>query len=368
MNLSIATRRAAVAVLLLAPLATPVMASEAATTAELMPLATRRSLLLDIADSASRGVIVGERGHVLVSESRSDWRQVAGVPTRVTLTAVATAGNKVWAVGHEGTILHSSDGGETWAVQRHEPPARPDDDDAFGDQRSGSPLLDVQFFDENNGLAVGAFSLMLRTSDGGATWTPVELAANGDDAPVDDAADADDDGGDEWTFSEDDLMLDEEDDPHLNGIARDPAGKLVVVGERGSAFRSADGGETWERLQLPYGGSMFGVLALGVDHFVAFGLRGHLLESRDGGSSWDDLPTDTELSLMGGVALEGGGLAVVGANGVVLHRADADAPITVSTYTTPAGETPVLSSVLALGSRTFLVSGDKGVGRYEVPL
>ena len=60
-------------------------------------------------------------------------------------------------------------------------------------------------------------------------------------------------GDDEWTFSEDDLMLDEEDDPHLNGIARDPAGKIIVVGERGSAFRTADGGTTWERLQLPYG-------------------------------------------------------------------------------------------------------------------
>lgn len=374
MNVSFVTRGAAFAVLLFAPLALP--AQEAAPAAgpgpsvELMPLVTKRSLLLDITDTASRGVMVGERGHVLVSESRSDWRQIDKVPTRVTLTGVAAAGTKVWAVGHEGTILHSADGGETWTQQRHDPPQPPDDSAEF-DMHAGAPLLDVLFIDEQRGLAVGAYSLMLRTEDGGATWTKVDLAAP--EAPADAEPAADDAaeegaGDDEWTFSEDDLMLDEEDDPHLNGIARDPSGKIIVVGERGSVFRTADGGTSWERLQLPYGGSMFGVVALGNDHFAAYGLRGHVLETRDGGTTWNDLPTDTELSLMGGAALENGGLVVVGANGVVLHRPTADAPLKPTSYTTEAGETPVLAGVLPLGSRTFLVCGDKGVGRYEIPL
>ena len=104
MNVSFATRGAAFAVLLFAPLALPAQeaapAAEPGPSVELMPLVTKRSLLLDITDTASRGVMVGERGHVLVSESRSDWRQIDKVPTRVTLTGVAAAGNKVWAVGH----------------------------------------------------------------------------------------------------------------------------------------------------------------------------------------------------------------------------------------------------------------------------
>jgi len=373
MNVSFATRGAAIAVLLFAPLVlTAEEAAPAATresSVEIMPLVTKRSLLLDITDSASRGVIVGERGHVLVSESRSDWRQIDKVPTRVTLTGVAAAGNKVWAVGHEGTILHSPDGGETWTQQRHDPPRNQEDSAEF-DMHAGAPLLDVLFFNELQGIAVGAYSLMLRTEDGGATWTKTDLAAPAADdgaAPVD-AAGEEGTGDDEWTFSEDDLMLDEEDDPHLNGIARDGNGKVIVVGERGSAFRTADGGVTWERLQLPYGGSMFGVVSLGNDHFAAYGLRGHVLETRDGGTTWADVPTDTELSLMGGAALDGGGLVVVGANGVVLHRATADAPLKATSFTTDSGETPVLSSVLPLGSRTFLVCGDKGVGRYEIPL
>ena len=57
---------------------------------------------------------------MLVSETRSgnDWRQVDGVPTRSTLTAVTTVGNDAWAVGHDGIILHSGDGGLTWQRQR----------------------------------------------------------------------------------------------------------------------------------------------------------------------------------------------------------------------------------------------------------
>ena len=72
-------------------------------TAETLPLASR-SLILDITSGDGRAIAVGERGHILVSESRSDWRQVEGVPTRSTLTAVTTVGEHAWAVGHDGVI------------------------------------------------------------------------------------------------------------------------------------------------------------------------------------------------------------------------------------------------------------------------
>ncbi len=38
-------------------------------------------------------------------------------------------------------------------------------------------------------------------------------------------------------------------------------GALVIVGERGALLRSSDNGASWQRLRLPYEGSMFGVLA-----------------------------------------------------------------------------------------------------------
>lgn len=337
------------------------------TTAERMPLAAQRSLVLDVTDSASRAIAVGERGHVLLSESRSEWRQVEGVPTRAALTAVTAVGNKVWAVGHDGTILASSDGGLTWTVQREEAWTQEGFDAPDWTPRYAAPLLDVMFIDEQRGYAIGAYSLLLRTDDGGETWQRVPLLGQTAEEDVPAESDPEAGGGDEWTFDADELMLDEEEDPHLNAIARTPSGLIMIVAERGAAFRSRDDGATWERISLPYEGSMFGVLVLGDQHLLAYGLRGHVQETRDGGDSWQELETGTELSLMGGAALADGGVVLVGANGVVLHRPDADTPLAVHTFENAEGETPVLSSVLPLGSRTFLFTSDKGTARYEVP-
>jgi photosystem II stability/assembly factor-like uncharacterized protein len=349
-------------------LAAPASAEEAQTLqAERMPLAAQRSLVLDVTESASRAVAVGERGHVLLSESRSEWRQADEVPTRATLTAVDAVGNKVWAVGHDGTILHSADGGLSWSLQRQERWSQEGFDSPDWTPRFASPLLDVLFVDAEHGYAVGAYSLLLRTDDGGTTWRQVALLEKpGDDVALEDepTAEGEDDA---WTFDADELMLDEEEDPHLNAIARTPAGLLLIVAERGAAFRSRDDGASWERISLPYEGSMFGVLVLGDQHLLAYGLRGHVQETRDGGDSWEMLDTGIELSLMGGAALPEGGAVLVGANGVVLHRPNADSPFVAHTFENAAGETPVLSSVLPMGARTFLFTSDKGAARYEVP-
>jgi photosystem II stability/assembly factor-like uncharacterized protein len=330
--------------------------------AEVMPLAGTRSVMLDFTESQARAIAVGERGHVLVSESRSDWRQIAGVPTRSTLTAVTAVGDLVWAVGHDGVILHSRDGGLSWIMQRRQewtPPA--DEDEAFGrDPRFGAPLLAVHFADANTGYAVGAYALMLVTNDGGATWEELNITG-----PAEAPAEFDESAEVSWTFDEDDLELEAEENPHLNGIAQLPDGTLFIVAERGSAFRSADG-RNWERVQLPYDGSMFGVLALGDRHLLAYGLRGNMLESRDAGDSWQSIDTGTELSLMGGAALSNGGAVVVGANGVVLHRPSGASPFSRTTYENSDNETPVLAGVIPFGGLTMIVSGERGIGRFQL--
>lgn len=77
-----------------------------------------RTLLLDIEKVGSRLVAVGVRGHIILSDDQGkSWRQ-AEVPVSVLLTAVdfvsATTG---WAVGHGGVILKTTDGGASWKKQ-----------------------------------------------------------------------------------------------------------------------------------------------------------------------------------------------------------------------------------------------------------
>ena len=342
--------------------------------AEVARLAASQALILDFAETSARAVAVGERGHILVSESRTDWRQIADVPTRVSLNAVTAVGDKLWAVGHDGTILHSSDGGLTWVLQRSDP-WRPSGDDEEFNPRRGVPLLDVLMLDEQRGFAIGAYSLLLRTDDGGAHWEEVDVLANGATAKAEDAAPAGDDSGapaaegaandDSWTFNQSDLELEEETDPHLNAIARTGDGSIFIVAERGAAFRSRDEGRTWERLQLPYEGSMFGVIGYEGQRLLAFGMRGNAFESNDLGATWKKVDTGVELSLMGGAALPGGGAVLVGANGVVLIRPAADAPVTRHTFQTRALETPVLSGVLVQSASALVVGGEKGVGTFQ---
>jgi photosystem II stability/assembly factor-like uncharacterized protein len=324
--------------------------------AEMMPRAAR-SLILDIAESSDRAVAVGERGHILISESRRDWRQVANVPTRSTLTAVAAVGNMVWAVGHEGVIVHSQDGGQTWVRQR----VAPFDKNSI-DLTNGAPLLDVLFLDEKRGYAIGAYSLMLVTTDGGQTWTQQNVLGKTDDEILTQQSEDNSTVNEEnWTFNQDDLALDEESDPHLNSIARTGDGSFFMVAERGAAFRSTDDAQTWGRIQLPYDGSMFGVLGFEGQHILCFGLRGNVYESFDLGTTWTKIETGTTLSLMGGDSFDEGGAVLVGANGIVLSRVNGSEPFRTSTH--PDGN--VLASVVSISAAEFAVAGETGLSVFS---
>jgi photosystem II stability/assembly factor-like uncharacterized protein len=338
--------------------------------AEIQPLVLRESLILDFAEGANRAIAVGERGHIAVSESRSDWRQVEGVPTRATLTAVTARGDRAWAVGHDGTILASRDGGLTWELQRVDAwtPAQAEALDSEFDPAQGAPLLDVIALDDKHVIAIGAYSLMLVTRDGGSSWQRVDPNAGSaaqeqaEDVVALDAAPADED----WTMSEESLVLEDEAEPHLNGIARTPDGLLMVVGERGSAYRSMDNGDTWQRLRLPYDGSMFGVLSLGANHLLAFGLRGNVQESLDGGQTWLQPDSGTQLSLQGGTVLADGSTLLVGSNGVVLQRSSGASEFRRSTFVNDRQESPVLSAVLPLSARELMLAGEKGISRFSM--
>lgn len=335
--------------------------------AEILPLAAN-SLMLAIAKSGDHFVAVGGRGQILLSADGTTWKQ-SPIQTRTTFTAIAAVDANVWAVGHEGVIAHSSDGGEHWEIQRSDPmKADAEANEATRDPQQGAPLLSVLFTTAQHGFSVGAYSLALRTDDGGAGWKPMIVAtpaakkgavSKSDDIDDDDIAPAKD--NDKMTFSEKDLKIGEEASPHLNAIARTGSGALIIVGERGSAFQSRDDGATWKRSQLPYDGSMFGVIGYENDHVLAFGLRGHVYESADLGTHWAEVETNTELSLMGGSALQDGGAVIVGANGIVLARLHGHDQLH-GFIDTPAG---IIAAALPISKDTLLIAGENGISTFQ---
>ncbi len=76
-----------------------------------------------------------------------------------------TDSNNGWAVGTQGTILHTINGGTTWTPQTN--------------VLSGD-LYSVHFIDNNKGWAVGDHGTILHTINGGTTWTPQTNVLSGD--------------------------------------------------------------------------------------------------------------------------------------------------------------------------------------------
>ena len=182
--------------------------------AEHQPLVTE-SMLLDTTRVGNTLVAVGERGHIVTSTDGVNWTQAEIVPTRSTLTTVFSAGGRLWAGGHDAVIVTSGDKCKTWTRQ-------------FYDTHRQQAVMDIYFSDEDNGVAIGSYGLYLRTSDGGHSW--------------------------------EDATVDPEIDYHLNKLLDLGDGRWLIAGEAGFSYRSYDHGETWESLELPYQGSMWGAL------------------------------------------------------------------------------------------------------------
>jgi len=270
--------------------------------AELRPLAVK-SLLLDITSAGNSWVAVGERGHILLTADGSDWKQATSVPTKTTLTSVFSLQDKLWAAGHEATILSSTDGGNTWELQ-------------FQDMQA-DPIMDIVFITKQQGFALGAYGQLLVTLNGGQEWDYLDLnevTIEAEFAANDDTADGEENN---YAAALEDLGCYETLECHLNAMVVMSNQRLMMLGERGYGFRSRDNGKQWQAIQLPYEGSMFGALLVSDECVLAYGLRGNAFRSCDFGSSWDKVDTGTQSSLLGGT-LGRRSVQLVGANGVLV--------------------------------------------------
>jgi photosystem II stability/assembly factor-like uncharacterized protein len=244
-------------------------------TAYLAPLA-EQSVLLDL-NVSDYSVVVGERGHVLVAQDKLNFSQVS-VPTQSTLTAVAAVGDDIWAVGHDAVIVHSSDQGATWEIQNFEPELE-------------RPFLDVEFFDAQNGIAIGAYGLFYRTVDGGENWQAEQHAELLDPMDQEYLLEIREES-EEFYLQELSSIL-----PHLNRVSVNGE-ELLMAGESGLLAKSEDKGVTWQRLSVDYLGSFFDISAINApsNEYVAVGLRGNAFYSADG-ESWQSIQTCTKATL-----------------------------------------------------------------------
>ncbi len=200
---------------------------------------------------ASHGWAVGSDGMILATtDGGASWR----IPTKAangTLRAVAFSGpTHGWAVGIDGIIVATTDGGATWSAQN---------------SGSSGSLSGVAFSDPTHGWAVGDTGTILATIDGGATWRAQNSASSASLSRV--------------AFS----------DP-THGWA---------VGDKGTILATIDGGATWSAQNSGSSASLSGVAFSDPTHGWAVGDKGTILATVDGGAHWKAQKSSTSEPLWG---------------------------------------------------------------------
>ena len=77
-----------------------------------------KALVQDLARVGDRLFLVGERGHIGWSDNNGKTWVQAKVPSTADINAIFFVTQELgWAVGHDGNIFNTVDGGKTWALQ-----------------------------------------------------------------------------------------------------------------------------------------------------------------------------------------------------------------------------------------------------------
>ena len=338
-------------------LAAPALAIDKGETYDVLNLPAPQSVratqsnLYGIARAGSRLVAVGQRGIVLYSDDKGrSWTQ-GQVPVRSVLLDVFFANDKLgWAVGHDGVILHSADGGETWVKQLdgyqlidiglayygklvQENP----DNEAYAivlgefefaaEQGADKPFLTVYFTGEKQGYAMGAFGFAVATEDGGNNWVPIMEHGPLSFLHVFD-----------YEIVGERFFLTQEMGHILTGqmgqttgvasiipfydgsfytMVSSRQGDLVVAGLRATAFRSEDGAQTWELLELPTSVSINASARLANGRIVLVSQNGEVLVSDDDGRTFVEFPLDNTFPFSDVIEMDPGQLVLVGLGGVL---------------------------------------------------
>lgn len=185
--------------------------------------------------------------------------------------------NNGYICGEEKNILKTVDGGLSWTVLMHDV--------------SGPTFYDMYFWDADSGIAVGETGLILRTTDGGTNWS--QLTSPGS--------------------------------LYLESVSFSTDGNIgIIVGQSGTILRSIDYGATWVQITSPTS-DWLGSVDLSADGSIgiAVGQNGTIINTintRDTRYPWTIMPSGLA-SLLRNVFISTENSAwLVGSGGIILHN------------------------------------------------
>lgn len=154
----------------------------------------------------------------------------------------------VHIVTDDGTMLKTLDGGATWTT--------------FETDVQGY-FFDLVFYDENLGIAVGSNGAMVRTTDGGQTWNNINPGTDND----------------------------------LFSIAFTSPSEVWATGANGTLLHSTNAGSNWVIDNSLTGEDLYSIRYKDTNTGLIAGANGTLYSTINGGANWEAVDIDTNLDL-----------------------------------------------------------------------
>ena len=194
------------------------------------------------------------------------WEEIS-TPSTDNLTTIEFIGNIGYCAGSNGTLLKSSNGGQTW-----------------NSITSGTTdnITSILFLDNNTGYFSTSTGYVYKTTNGGASWTnnkPQTIGA-------------------------------------INGIDFLNNSIGLAVGDNGAIFRTSNGGTSWSSL------GNFSVYVINDVEFindtlaVAVGAQGSILASSDEGLTWNSITSTSSKTFTAIEKINDSTAAMVGSSGL----------------------------------------------------
>lgn len=217
--------------------------------------------MIDVASNGRRTIAVGQMGLILVREGTGPWKKVQSGTTRRLLQVDINKNGLAFIVGSFGVLLKSTDGGDTWTSAAPNWALLYDAGEGdFAAVRDEPTNYIVKVNEDGSVIVGGEYGQLMRSPDGGGCWDVVyrHPSEGGDAAPT--------------LFAMD--------------IRSDGVG--FAVGQAGLMVRTGNAGLSWTHIPEATQGSLFAVTSTPDGHVVAIGQRVGL-SSRDSGQTWTPL-------------------------------------------------------------------------------
>ncbi len=251
-----------------------------------------------------------------------------------------------WAVGDYGTILKTQNGGATWTAQT---------------SGTTSYLKSVYFSDNQTGWAVGQGGTILKTKNGGVTWTAQTSGAINwlhsvyfSDSQTGWAVGGlgtirkTQNGGATWTAQSSGTTN------RLFSVYFSDSQTGWAVGEGGTILKTQNGGATWTAQNSGTTRDLYSVYFIDSQTGWAVGQGGTILKTQDGGATWTAQSSGTTNWLHSVYFSDSQTGWAVGISGTILKTQDGGATWTAQT----SGTTWDLYSVYFIDSQTGWAVGE----------